>query len=66
VCSSKNEIVSLIFGDNKWETELGKKVHPTLVEYGREVRNSKELKANMILYIEAVAVLKAMENESAV
>jgi len=34
------------------------------MEFGRETRNAKELKANMKLYIEAVAILKEMEDNS--
>ena len=64
ICNSDNEIMRLIFGENKWETELGKNVIQTLMEYGKESNDAKELKENMKLYVEAMAVLKEFEAES--
>jgi len=61
ISNSSNEIMKILFGDNKWETALGESVLRTLMHFGREVKNAKELKSNMLLHVEAVAILKEME-----
>jgi hypothetical protein len=64
ISNSSNEIMKVLFDKNKWETDLGISVLKNSMMYGREVRSAKELKENMLLFIEAMAVLKEMEREA--
>ena len=63
ICGSENDILLLLFGDKKWETKLGKMIHDSVIEFGKNARNVKEMKENMKLVIEATAVLKEMERQ---
>jgi len=59
---TENEIMDKLFRqDNKWETELGRKVCQTLIDFGRDSRGVKGVKENMMMFIEAIAVLKEKE-----
>jgi len=59
---SQNEIMAKLFKQrNKWETELGKKVRQTLIDFGRDLKGVKGVKENMMMFIEAMAVLKERE-----
>ena len=56
---SQNVIMEKLFNqENKWDTELGNKVSQTLIDFGRDVEGVKGVKENMMLFIEAMAVLK--------
>jgi hypothetical protein len=63
IANSKNDIVKKIFGNAKWQTDLEKEVKKNLMEYGKEVTDSKGLKKNLKLHVEAVAILKELEKE---
>lgn len=63
ICDSDNEIMKVLFGDKKWETDVGKNVRETLMQYGKEVKNVKQLKENMMMFVDAMAVLKELEKE---
>ena len=61
ICKNENSLLKLFFGDSKWDSDLGKSAFKTLMDFGRETRGVKEIKVNMLMHIEAMAVLKDME-----
>ena len=61
IVNCENGIVELIFGERKWNSELGSRVRDILLTYGRDVRNARELKSAMKLFVEGMAILKEME-----
>ena len=64
IINSNNEILKHIFGQYKWETEMGRKVKGILMQYGKDIDSAKELKKVMLTFVEAMAVLKELERDA--
>ena len=58
ILNSENEILVTLFKKRKWETEIGKAIKSVIRNFGNDVSSAKELKSNIDLYVEAIAVLK--------
>ena len=63
IINSENGILKLLWGDDKGDTVLGKRVGEILMQYGREVDTAKDLKTNLKLFVEAMVALKDGEHD---
>ena len=60
---NENKLVYTLFGRTKWYSDLGLEMRAFLMNYGKDCVKTKELKVNLKLYIEAMAVLKGETEE---
>ena len=64
ILNSENEIMGLLFDDKRWDTLLGKRVFKTIMDFGKDAEGAKEIKMNMMTFIEGVAILKEIEKDN--
>jgi len=64
ILNSENEIMGLLFDDKRWDTLLGKRVFKTIMDFGKDAEGAKEIKLNMMTFIEGVAILKEIEKDN--
>jgi hypothetical protein len=64
LCKCGNEILMSLFGKHKWETTLGNRIKDILMNYGKDCDSARQLKENMNMYIEGIAILKEWEEQN--